>query len=104
MNSARYWRPPLVVDSPKPVLQAATDLLALCDMRTLYIRNVPEEVGERLDRLAAREGLSVSAFVARELASLSRRVDNAALLGDLADVGVHAAEVLAILDSGRPVR
>jgi hypothetical protein len=80
----------------------AMKVLAFCDMRTLYIRNVPEEVADRLDRLAAREGLSVSAFVARELASLSLRVDNAALLGDLPNLGVEAAEVLAILDSGRP--
>ena len=73
-------------------------------MRTLYIRNVPEEVGDRLDRLAAREGLSVSAFVARELASLSLRVDNAALLGDLPDMRVEAADVVEMLDWGRPTR
>ena len=37
-------------------------LLASCDMRTLYLRNVPDDVSERLATLAAREGLSVSSF------------------------------------------
>jgi len=37
-------------------------------MRVLYLRNVPDEVAEKLERLAAREGLSVSAFAVPELA------------------------------------
>jgi plasmid stability protein len=49
-------------------------------MRTLYLRNVPDEVGERLERMAAREGLSVSALAVRELSVASRRADNPALL------------------------
>lgn len=79
-------------------------MLAFCDMRTLYLRNVPDEVGERLERLAAREGLSLSAFATRELAAISRRADNPALLAGLADLGVEAAGVVTDLEAGRSSR
>ena len=36
-------------------------MLASCDMKTLYLRNVPDEVVERLERLAARDATSVGA-------------------------------------------
>ncbi len=70
-------------------------------MRTLYLRNVPDDVGERLARLAAREGLSVSAFAVRELSDASRRADNAALLGDLPDLQVSAPGVVTDLEAAR---
>ena len=73
-------------------------------MRTLYLRNVPDEVGERLERLAAREGLSLSAFATRELASISRRADNPALLAGLPDLGVDADVVVADVEAGRAAR
>ncbi|HVM02409.1 MAG TPA: hypothetical protein VM263_07030 [Acidimicrobiales bacterium] len=73
-------------------------------MRTLYLRNVPDEVGRRLEALAAREGLSVSAFAVRELGEVARRADNPALLGDLPDLGVSADDVVAGLDEGRARR
>jgi len=73
-------------------------------MRTLYLRNVPDEVGERLERLAAREGMSVSAFAARELAMIARRADNPALLSALPDLGVSVDGVVADVDAGRSSR
>ncbi len=45
-------------------------------MKTLYLRNVPDDVVERLERLAARDATSVSAVAVRELAAVSRRADN----------------------------
>src|SRR5664280_3354477 len=42
----------------------ASFLLALCHMRTLYLRNVPDDVVERLERLAARDATSVGAVAA----------------------------------------
>ena len=48
-------------------------------MKTLYLRNVPKGVTERLESLAARAGLSVSAFAIRELGEVARRADNPAL-------------------------
>jgi len=73
-------------------------------MKTLYLRNVPDEVGERLERLAAREGMSVSAFATRELAVIARRADNPALLAGLPDLGVEAAVVVEDVEVGRATR
>jgi len=84
--------------------QNATKMLAFCDMRTLYLRNIPDEVGERLAALAARERMSVSAFVARELAAIARRADNPALLGDLPHLGVDPGTVVDDLAAGRSRR
>jgi len=79
-------------------------MLALCDVRTLYLRNVPDDVGERLERLAGREGISLSTFAVRELASISRRADNPALLAGLPDLGVDADAVVADVEAGRSSR
>jgi len=79
-------------------------LLAYCDMRTLYLRNVPEGVSDRLSSLAAREGLSVSSFALRELSHAARRADNPALLADLPDLGLPAKSVIVDLEAGRSTR
>lgn len=73
-------------------------------MRTLYLRNVPEDVVERLERLAARDATSVGAAAVRELAEASRRADNPALLGALPDLGVDTAAIVADVDGGRAAR
>ncbi len=70
-------------------------------MRTLYLRNVPDEVGERLERLAARENMSLSAFATRELTQLSKRADNAALLDGRPSLEVSLDDILDVLDEGR---
>jgi hypothetical protein len=82
----------------------ASSLLALCDMRTLYLRNVPDDVVERLERLAARDATSVGAVAVRELAEVSRRADNPALLGALPNLGVDAAAILSDVVAGRAER
>ena len=58
----------------------------------------------RLERLAARDATSVGAVAVRELAEVSRRADNPALLGSLPDFGVNAATILHDLDAGRADR
>jgi plasmid stability protein len=73
-------------------------------MKTLYLRNVPDEVSERLGRLAARDGMSVSAFAVRELTEAARRADNPALLSGLPDLGVSASDLLSELDAARAAR
>ena len=73
-------------------------------MRTLYLRNVPEDVYERLARLAALDHTSVGALAVRELAEVSRRADNPALLGRLPDVVVAEASVVVDLDDARNER
>lgn len=73
-------------------------------MRTLYLRNVPDEVVERLERLAARDGTSLGAVAVRELAEVSRRADNPALLGSLPDLGIDIDTIVGDLDSRRAGR
>lgn len=73
-------------------------------MRTLYLRNVPDDVIERLEKLAARDGTSVGAVAVRELADVSRRADNPALLGVLPDLGVEASTIIDDVTAGRAER
>ncbi|MEM9033409.1 MAG: antitoxin [Actinomycetota bacterium] len=73
-------------------------------MATMYLRNVPEPVRERLARLAEREGMSVSAFAVRELSEIARRADNAALVAALPDLGISVSDVLDDLDEARADR
>jgi hypothetical protein len=82
-------------------------LLAFCyhrGVRTLYLRNVPDEVVERLERLAAWDKTSVSAVAVRELAEASRRADNPALLGALPDLDVDPTALVDDLNVGRSGR
>ena len=81
--------------------QIAADVLTECDMRILYLRNVPDEVVERLERLAARDRMSVAALAVRELEEVSRRADNPALLCSLPDLDIDPVSVLAGMDAGR---
>lgn len=85
-------------------IQPADSALAFCDMKILYLRNVPDEVGSQLEKLAAREGMSVSAYALRELREIARRADNPALMGDLPDLGVTAEDLVADLQTGRASR
>lgn len=73
-------------------------------MATLYLRNVPQAVVERLQRLAAREGASVNAVAVRELTELSKRADNPALLAGLPHLDIDVARVVADLDAERAER
>ena len=69
-------------------------------MRTLYLRNVPDDVVERLQRLAARDGASGGAIAVRELAEVSRRADNPALLGALPDLDLDAGTIVGHVVAG----
>jgi hypothetical protein len=73
-------------------------------MRTLYLRNVPDEVVERLEQLAAVDATSVSAVAVRELADVSRRASNPALLGRLPDLQVDPTQIVAGIEAERPQR
>jgi hypothetical protein len=73
-------------------------------MRTLYLRNVPDDVMERLEQLAAASRTSVAVVAVRELAELSRRADNPALLGTLPNVGVGTSELVEDLIAERDER
>jgi hypothetical protein len=73
-------------------------------MRTLYLRNVPDEVVHRLEQLAERQGISVSAVALRELTEASRRADNPRLLAELPDRDIPALAIVEGLDGDRAAR
>lgn len=73
-------------------------------MKTLYLRNVPDDVVARLERLAERENMSVSAMAVRELAAASRRVDNPALLAGLPDMNIDTSTLIEDVDAERSRR
>lgn len=73
-------------------------------MRTIYLRNVPDEVADRLERLADRAGMSLNAFAVRELGEVSRRADNGALLEALPDLEIGTSHIIAALDDSRATR
>jgi plasmid stability protein len=73
-------------------------------MRTLHLRNVPDEVVARLERLATRQGMSVNAVAVRELTEASRRADNPRLLGELPDHGIDPTGIVEALDVERDAR
>ena len=70
-------------------------------MKTLYLRNVPDEVEAKLARLVARAGMSVSSFAVRELREAALRADNAAVLDGLHHHDVSADDVVAGLEGDR---
>lgn len=76
-------------------------LLALCDMRTIYLRNVPDDVVERLQKLADQAGMSVNAFAVRELGASSRRADNALLFDALPDLSINVQEIVSGISEER---
>lgn len=73
-------------------------------MRTLYLRNVPDDVVQRLQRLAERDATSVGAVAVRELSEVSRRADNPALLGVLPNLDIDVATIVDDLDHERAAR
>ena len=73
-------------------------------MATLYLRNLPEDVMRRLQRLADRDGTSVSAVAVRELSGVSRRADNPALVGELPDLGVDVPLIVEGVEQERASR
>lgn len=73
-------------------------------MATLYLRNVPAEVVARLQRLASRDGSSVSAIAVRELTEVTRRADNPELLGALPDLRIAPEDIVSDIESARASR
>ena len=63
-------------------------------MRTLYLRNVPDEVVERLEERAKAESISVNTLAVRELVEVSRRFNNRALFAALPKLDISRQEIL----------
>lgn len=70
-------------------------------VRTLYLRNVPDEVMDRLERLARGSAMSVTAVAIRELDAATRRVDNGALIAELPDLNVPVNSIVEAVRADR---
>ena len=70
-------------------------------VRTLHLRNVPDEVMDRLERMARAASTSVTAVAIRELDAATRRVDNAALVATLPDLDIPTETIVEQLESER---
>lgn len=71
------------------------------NVRTLHLRNVPDEVMDRLELMARAASTSVTAVAIRELDAATRRVDNAALIATLPDLEIPAEAIVEQLESER---
>ena len=70
-------------------------------MKTLYLRNVPDEVAAALEQLAQQEAMSVSALAVRELKAAGAFRANADLLWAQPDLRVTIDDVVDAVRSGR---
>lgn len=70
-------------------------------MKTLRIRNVPNDVVDRLRAIAKRDGISVNTLAVRELEMASRRATNAVLFGRLPHREISVDEIVSAIDDGR---
>ncbi len=70
-------------------------------VRTLHLRNVPDDVVDRLERMARAANMSVTAVAIRELDAATRRVDNAALIATLPDLDIPTETIVDQLESER---
>ena len=79
----------------------ARRMLALCDMKTLYLRNVPDDVSAALEELAAKESMSVSALAVRELKAAVAFRRNADLLWSAPVLEVEIEDIVDAVRAGR---
>ena len=73
---------------------------ALRNMKTLYLRNVPDDV---VERRAKAESTSVNTLAVRELTEVSKRFDNAAIFASLPKLS-HAISMEQIVADIREMR
>ena len=71
------------------------------EVRTLHLRNFPDDVMDRLERMARASNMSVTAVAIRELSAATWRVDNAALVATLPDLKIPAAAVAEAVQAER---
>jgi plasmid stability protein len=74
-------------------------------MTTLYIRDVSDDVAEKLKERAAAEGKSLSAYVGAELARIASRPTNSEIVARLKarnrSKGPTSDEIAAAVQAGR---
>lgn len=76
-------------------------MLASCDMKTLYLRNVPDDVSAALEELASAESMSVSALAIRELAAAVAFRRNADIIWSTTEVEIGIDDIVDEVRRGR---
>jgi len=67
----------------------------------MHVRDIPRDVKDKLAELAAREHMSLNAYVVRQLEIAARTADNARLLDDLPSYDLSPQAVVEALDRER---
>lgn len=70
-------------------------------MKTLYLRNVPDDVSAALEELASAESMSVSALAVRELAAAVAFRRNADIIWSTAEVEIGIDDIVDEVRRGR---
>ena len=70
-------------------------------MKTLYLRNVPDELSAALEELAARESMSVNAVAVRELMQAVAFRVNADIVWASPNLSIEISDVVDAVRSGR---
>lgn len=70
-------------------------------MRSLEIRNVPDDLMERLELLARASNTSVEAVAIRELSVATSQVNNATLLASLPDLSISTENIIQHVRASR---
>jgi plasmid stability protein len=74
------------------------------DTVNMHVRDIPKEVKDKLATLAAREHMSLNAYVVRLLEMESRFADNARLLGAAPNVDISRDQIAEALREAREER
>lgn len=82
-------------------MQSDVAVLASCNMRTLYLRNVPDDVSAALEALASEQSMSVSALAVRELTAAVAFRRNTDIVWSSPDLGLEMGDIVEVVRSGR---
>lgn len=70
-------------------------------MKTLYLRNVPDDVAAALEELAGEESMSVSALAVRELSAAVAFRRNADLIWSIPALDIEIDDIVEAVRDGR---
>lgn len=70
-------------------------------MKTLYLRNVPDDVSAALEELASAQSMSVSALAVRELTAAVAYRRNVDVVWSAPELGLEMGDIVEVVRSGR---
>lgn len=70
-------------------------------MKTIYLRNVPDELSADLEQMAAEQAMSVNALAVRELAAAVAFRRNVDIVRQSPDLELDLSDIVAAVRDGR---